>query len=1077
MRSSTTAFRVFFVTVLGAWTAIAQGAKADVDDIGALLKTVTPGASGDLQLSQTAAGFVRFAAAPEGGRFETPASLAKSAFDSGSTAEAFVNAHRAAFSDGGARVAFRAARVWEANGKHFIRLDQTYRGVKVFGADLVIEMDVNGGVLSVLSHVMQDTAALDSGDVSVSPVITALAAQSIAVNHTSDEIGAGAATLSASEPELAIYRPAVVGNLGATRLVWRAEVSSAIGDPVRQQIFVDAHSGEIALSFTLIYDIKDRKIYDARNQFVIRENFVRGESAPATGDEDVDNAYEFLGNTYDFYQGSHGRDSIDGAGGTMFATVHYGTLPDAFWNGTDMVFSDFFMADDVAGHELTHGVTQFESGLIYLNESGAINESFSDVWGEFIDLTARTGTSGEDTPAVRWFVAEDSIVGAIRNMADPTQFGDPDRYKSPLFFRGTGDNGGIHSNSGINNKLCYLLTDGGTFNGFTIGGLGIERTADLYYAVQTGVLSRSATYYDLFDALGRSAQTLEFSEAELTSLNDAMAAVEIIPPLEVKPFRGFRALPAETQSGAAVITLQWARESGVTIRSINRSDDSFPLTQSDGDILETDAAQVAANYVIDEDVDRRTEYFYTIFTGGTFGSGRSFARATAGAGIPQILSEDLFGQDVGADLGFTQILFSPVVDYTAQNASGRAADYLDYSNFTASITRGVSGLPVSRSGGEGNAYSLLLPDDGLRAISLGGASFPYFGGTYSTVYVGANGYVDFEDTSLLPRAVVPLLSNHMDRVRISLLFSDLNPAAGGDVWAKFLGDRVAITYESVPAYTSSGPFPQLTTAQLELFYSGHIRMTYSRIGIEGAIAGISDGRGVPRDLSELLPGTPSEVEFADLSDAPAGDPETLTFWPPVPNQVVTAGESVEFTVRAVAPEGIPRLAAEWTRGGAVPFTDRGDGTGSFLWRTATSDSGTVVVTILGSLPGGAKASLRIPIFVADARLLPEAHDLLLDAGEDGGGSGESRTVNTSAGLTTDYTYFHPNAGSAGNAEGPTALLWYRNGEFMSTLAGSNAVPAELTSAGDEWFFAVRPITVAGVIGNIATSPRVTIEDD
>lgn len=1078
MRPSTTALRLLFVAVIGACTVVAQGAKADVDDIGALLKTVTPGASGDLQLSQTAAGFVRFVAAPEGGRFETPASLAKSAFDSGSTAEAFINVHRNAFSDGGARVAFRAARVWEANGKHFIRLNQTYRGLDVFGADLVIEMDASGGVLAVLSHVMQDTASLDSGDVSVSPAVTAPAAQSIAVNQTADETGASAATLTASTPELEIYRPAVIGNVGATRLVWRTEVGSAIGEPVRQQVFVDARSGEVALSFSLIYDVKDRKIYDARNQFVIRENFVRGESAPATGDEEVDNAYEYLGDTHDFYQESHGRDSIDGAGGTMFATVHFGfNFGNAFWDGEDMVFGEGWVTDDITGHELTHGVTEFESGLVYLNESGAINESFSDVWGEFIDLTARTGTSGEDTPEVRWLIAEDSIVGAFRNMADPTQFGDPDRYKSPLFFRGVEDNGGVHFNSGINNKLCYLLTDGDTFNGFTINSIGIERTADLYYAVQTGILSRSATYFDLHDAFGRAAEALAFTEPELTSLNDAMAAVEIVPPLEVKPFRGFRALPAETQSGAAVVTLQWARESGVTIRSINRLEDSFPLTPSDGDTLETNPAQIAANYVIDDDVARGTEYFYTIFTGGTFGTGRFFARATAGAALSPILSEGLFGQDVGADLGFTQVLFSPVVDYTAQNASRRPADYLDYSNFTASITRGVSSLPVSRSGGDGDAYSLLLANDGLRAVPLGGASFPYFGGTYSTVYVGANGYVDFEDTSLLARAVIPSLANHMDRSRVSLLFSDLNPAAGGDVWAKFLSDRVAITYENVPAQESSGPFPQLTTAQLELFYSGHIRMTYARIGIEGAIAGISDGRGIPRDLSDLVPGSPSEVEFVDFSDIPDGGPEALTFWPPVPNQVVTAGEPVEFTVRAVAPVGIPRLTAEWTRDDPVPFTDRGDGTGSFVWRSAISDSGTVVVTVLGSLPGGAKASLRIPISIADARLLPEARDLLIDAGEDGGEPDESRTVNTSAGLTADYTYFHPSAASAGSAQGPTILLWYRNGEYMSTLAGSNAVPAELTSAGDEWFFAVRPVTVARVIGNIATSPRVTIEDD
>ena len=102
----------------------------------------------------------------------------------------------------------------------------------------------------------------------------------------------------------------------------------------------------------------------------------------------------------------------------------------AFWDGAQMVYGDgFATADDVVGHELTHGVTEFSSHLFYYQQSGAINESMSDVFGEYIDLVNGAGT---DTPAVRWLMGEDIPgFGAIRDMENPPAFGDPDRMLSP----------------------------------------------------------------------------------------------------------------------------------------------------------------------------------------------------------------------------------------------------------------------------------------------------------------------------------------------------------------------------------------------------------------------------------------------------------------------------------------------------------------------------------------------------------------------------------------------------------------------------------------------------------------------
>ena len=153
-------------------------------------------------------------------------------------------------------------------------------------------------------------------------------------------------------------------------------------------------------------------------------------------------------------------------------------------NNVFILGAGFSAADDVVGHELTHGVTDFTSNLLSYYQSGAINESLSDVWGEFID---QTNGSGTDTPAVKWLLGEDipGFPGGIRNMSDPTQFSDPDKMTSPNYFTGSADNGGVHQNTGINNKAAFLMTDGGTFNGKTVVGLGIDKVAKIYYEAQT----------------------------------------------------------------------------------------------------------------------------------------------------------------------------------------------------------------------------------------------------------------------------------------------------------------------------------------------------------------------------------------------------------------------------------------------------------------------------------------------------------------------------------------------------------------------------------------------------------------
>jgi len=138
---------------------------------------------------------------------------------------------------------------------------------------------------------------------------------------------------------------------------------------------------------------KQRTIYSAGNQEILPGTVVRAEGKPATDDNAVNEAYDGLGDTFDFYWEVFGRNSIDDEGRPLDATVHYGQdYNNAFWNSEQMVFGDgdgelfnrFTSSLDVIGHELTHGVTEDEAGLFYFMQSGALNESISDVFGSLI---------------------------------------------------------------------------------------------------------------------------------------------------------------------------------------------------------------------------------------------------------------------------------------------------------------------------------------------------------------------------------------------------------------------------------------------------------------------------------------------------------------------------------------------------------------------------------------------------------------------------------------------------------------------------------------------------------------------
>ncbi|MEU8583809.1 M4 family metallopeptidase [Streptomyces abikoensis] len=243
-------------------------------------------------------------------------------------------------------------------------------------------------------------------------------------------------------------------------------------------------------------DKPQRTIFDARHVETLPGTKVHAEADAPSKDATVNRAHAGLGATFDLYLKVYGRHSIDGAGLPLNATVHYGENYDnAFWDGEQMVFGDgdgdlfldFTLPVDVIGHELTHGVTQHTANLEYYGQSGALNESISDVFGSLIKQYAL----GQTTDQADWLIGAgllgpDVTGQALRSMKAPgTAYDDDKLGKDPQpatmdqFVRTNRDNGGVHINSGIPNHAFYLLAT-------ALGGQAWERAGRIWYATLTG---------------------------------------------------------------------------------------------------------------------------------------------------------------------------------------------------------------------------------------------------------------------------------------------------------------------------------------------------------------------------------------------------------------------------------------------------------------------------------------------------------------------------------------------------------------------------------------------------------------
>lgn len=526
------------------------------DELAELLRTARPPApginaavnapahvpAGPPQVSFSDDGFVRYLSASTEGEFPVVNAMAG---QPEITAKRFLNQHGRIFGINSPAVDFTTLKLKARNNRHYVRFQQTYSGLPVFAAQVTVQLNAQDGAECVFSDIERDTKSLDDKRISIVPILTAeQAAERAKSLMTAEAAGTPVATTPA---QLAIFSPSVVGEVGDPRLVWDLVVSTATMRRLRERVLVDGHTGELVYRYPLTHPELQRVIYDySRGISVTNEdgtihttwNPARNEGGPPAAEPQVNAAYDFIGATYNFYLTQHGRTNWHPFSPRVEAWVRYcPTVNQCPWVnaeydsiGPELHFGEGFAVDDVVAHEYTHGITDFESNLIYRNASGAMNESFSDIWGEFVDLTF---PSGNDSPSVRWLHGEDLPGGPNRNMRNPTAFNHPDRLGSPWYVppppqpSQDNDYGGVHSNSGVLNKLCYLLTDGDYFNGYSIFGMGIPRVADLFYELNANLLQSAPDWGDLYDALRQAIINLGWTKAEQDNLCRACLAVEI----------------------------------------------------------------------------------------------------------------------------------------------------------------------------------------------------------------------------------------------------------------------------------------------------------------------------------------------------------------------------------------------------------------------------------------------------------------------------------------------------------------------------------------------------------------------
>ena len=611
----------------------------------------------------TATGKVGFARATRDGDL-LPGVSGSSRTDAGAKADRYLAEFGPAFGAASGQLD-RPGVTSDGHGGWTATYTQHYRGIPVFGAMLRAHVDSEGDLTAVNGYAAPDL------DLTVQPRLSEADAGRTAVATVKADPPGGQDTdtsgLGAGDTTLTVYRTGLPkGDEGVAVLAYVVEVTN--GASVRDKVFIDAQTGKVVNRYSLVNDSLDRVLYESNpNTTPVWEE---GDPFPGTLNQDQQNLVVGTGESYWFFANVFGRDSYDDEGATMRTVNNDPTIacPNANWNGATTNYCNGVTADDVVAHEWGHAYTDFTWDGIYQWQPGALNESYSDIWGETVDLingrmdgdegdittkradglcsqhtpvsprviintpaniakicnagraafgpdltqtgitddvvlaqdaadpagplttdgcspltnaaavagnialvdrgtctfpakvknaqnagavaviigntlgrgqfgptgadatitipsvgigqpdrdrivgalasgpvnvTMKDSTTPTKSPSYRWLIGEDATAfgSAIRDMWTPTCLGHPGKVSDAEYHCTTDDGGGVHRNSGVPNHGYSLLVDGGTFNGVTVTGIGLDKAAAIYFQAMTQYQTPTTGFPEHADAL------------------------------------------------------------------------------------------------------------------------------------------------------------------------------------------------------------------------------------------------------------------------------------------------------------------------------------------------------------------------------------------------------------------------------------------------------------------------------------------------------------------------------------------------------------------------------------------------
>lgn len=435
------------------------------------------------------------------------------------------------------------------SGTTHVKLVEKHNNIPVYGSDQTVTLDKENNVKAFFGQVIPN---LDNKNIPASASISAEQAETIAKANIEKEIGK-VKNYDGVKKDLYVYEKD-----GQYYLAYLVKASVSKPAPGYWHYFVDATNGNVIEKYNAVDNITGfgYGVLGARQSFEIAQDTktgafnlfdgTRGQGVHTfdaenmnedwfnlfsqilgyTGEEIASKSKFFedkaavdahvnAGKVYDYYKKTFNRNSFDDKGAKLISAVHVGeSWNNAAWNGVQMMYGDgdgktfipLSAGLDVIGHELTHAVTEHTANLVYKNESGALNESISDIMGVMVekkswDLGADIYTPGKPGDALRSLKDPASIPNPLK----PGE-GYPDHYNKR--YTGTADNGGVHINSSINNKAAYLVSEGGTHYNVKVTGVGREATEKIYYRALTKYLTANSDFKMMRQAALQSAEDL-----------------------------------------------------------------------------------------------------------------------------------------------------------------------------------------------------------------------------------------------------------------------------------------------------------------------------------------------------------------------------------------------------------------------------------------------------------------------------------------------------------------------------------------------------------------------------------------